>query len=389
METQNQLAETKIPQELLQFSRLPDEIIIEILLRLPVKSLLKFRCVSKYWLSLLSTPYFINTQIKFSVKKSKNVNLRLVIVASVSGLMGKMCSVYSLDCENSSVNVDKIDYPLKTPFRSAKFLGSCNGLICLTPMSFKLMIWNPVTGKHKEFQDSFVQCAVNCYIRYGFGYDYVHDDYKVVKIFSFPRNEGKYESKVKIYSLKDDSWKMGEGFDSGYVNAQSGMCLNGYLHWEVSHCPDSGGGGGGSGACSEIMTLDLATETYGVMALPNCGNGSTSWSLSVLNGCLVACCNYEPDRTDMWVMKEYGVEESWTKLVSNLTAPPGRLGYVSPLSVSENGGEVLVRLGTNISLYNARNASHESLDIHSLGYCLQVQAITYYESLASPNVGDM
>lgn len=308
------------------------------------------------------------------------MNFRLVITASVSGLVGRMCSVYSLICENSSLNVAKIDYPLKPPFVGfAKFLGSCNGLICLTSMSFKLMLWNPSTGKHKEFQDSFVHCAVNCYIRYGFGYDGVNDDYKVVKIFSFPRNEGKYENKVKIYSLKTDSWKMGEGFDSGYVNPQSGMFLNGYLHWEVGHCGDSGS--------SEIMTLDLSTETYGVMPLPNCGNGGTSWTLSVLGGCLVACCNYDLDRTDMWVMKEYGVVKSWTKLASGLSAPLGRLGYITPLFVSENGDEVLVKLGTNLSLYTTRNASHKSLDIHSSGCCLRVQAITYFESLASPHIG--
>lgn len=313
------------------------------------------------------------------------MNLRLVIVASVSGLVGKMCSVYSLICENSSVNVAKIDYPLKPPFGSAKFLGSCNGLVCLTPMPFKLMLWNPSTGKHKEFQDSFVKCAVNCYIRYGFGYDSVNDDYKVVKIFSFSRNEGKFENRVKIYSLKDDSWKMGEGFYSGYVNAQSGMFLNGFLHWEVSHCRDSGVDSDGF---SEIITMDLSTETYGVMALPDCGNRNTSWMLSVLGGCLVACCNYYPDRTDIWVMKEYGVEKSWSKMVSDLTAPFGRLGFISPLSVSENGDEVLVKLGTNISLYTTRNASHKSLDIDSSGCCLQVQAITYIESLASPHVGE-
>ncbi|MCD7456589.1 hypothetical protein HAX54_032308 [Datura stramonium] len=382
----NQLAErnpTKFSQELLQFSCLPDEIIIEILLRLPVKSLLKLRCVSKSWLSLLSSPHFVKTQIKFSVKECKNVNLRLVVVASVvSGLVGRMCSVYSVVCENSSVNVAKIDCPLKPPFGSAKFLGSCNGLICLTAMSSKLMLWNPSTGKYKEFEDSFVQSAVNCYIRYGFGYNAANDDYKVVKIFSFPRDEGKYENRVKIYSLRANSWKMSQGFDGGYINAQPGMFLNETLHWEVSRCS-------GSGASSEIMTLDLATERYGVMALPNCGNGNVSWKLSVLGGSLVACCNYYPDRTDMWVMKEYGAVKSWTKLVS-LSSPFGRMGYISPLFVSENGDEVLVKLGTSLSLYSKRTASHKSLEIHSSGCCLQVQAVAYIESLASPHdVGDM
>ncbi|XP_060180350.1 F-box/kelch-repeat protein At3g23880-like [Lycium barbarum] len=388
MENQNQtinqiteLNPTKFYQELLKFSCLPDEIIIEILLRLPVKSILKFRCVSKYWLSLLSSSHFVKAQIKFSIKDCKNVNFRLVVVASASGLVGKMCSIYSIVCEKSSfVNVAKIDYPLKPPFGSAKFLGSCNGLICLTAMSFKLMLWNPCTGNYKEFQDSFVKSAVSRYIRYGFGYDAINDDYKVVKIFSFPKDEGKYENMVKIYSLRSNSWKMSESFSGGYINAQSGVILNEALHWEVSHCR-------GSGAHSEIMTFDLATETYGVMELPSCGDGNVSWTLNVLGGRLVACCNFYLDKTDMWVMKEYGVEKSWTKLVS-LSSPSGRMGYISPLFVSENGDEVLVKLGTDISLYDKRNASYKSLEIHASGCRLQVQAVTYIESLASPHIGD-
>ncbi|PHT39091.1 hypothetical protein CQW23_22664 [Capsicum baccatum] len=111
-----------------------------------------------------------------------------------------MCNLYSL-----GLKFGEVDYPLKHPFGSCKFLGSCNGLICLTPMAFKLMLWNPCTGKYKEFQDSYVQSVGSCYIRYGFGYDVVNDDYKVVKIFSFAIDEVKYENVVKIYSLRAKS----------------------------------------------------------------------------------------------------------------------------------------------------------------------------------------
>lgn len=40
-------------------SELPQEIVIEILTWLPIKSLARFRCVAKSWLNLFVTPYFV------------------------------------------------------------------------------------------------------------------------------------------------------------------------------------------------------------------------------------------------------------------------------------------------------------------------------------------
>lgn len=51
---------------------------------------------------------------------------------------------------------------------------------------------------------------------------------------------------MKIYSLNIDSWKMGQGFDSGYVNAHSVMFLNRSLHYEIGRCYASGVDTGGS-----------------------------------------------------------------------------------------------------------------------------------------------
>lgn len=46
---------------------LPNELIIAILMRLPVKSLLRFRCVSnKSWFSLISDPHFAKSHFELT-----------------------------------------------------------------------------------------------------------------------------------------------------------------------------------------------------------------------------------------------------------------------------------------------------------------------------------
>ncbi|XP_060197789.1 F-box/kelch-repeat protein At3g23880-like [Lycium barbarum] len=355
---------------------LPQDLITEILIRLPIKTLLKFKCVSKSWLSLLSNTVFHKSHVNFSIKNSKMTDYTLAIVATVSGL-GKICHVYNISSENSCVTVAKHDCPPKSLSLSAFLLGSCNGLVCLTTDSFELMLLNPCTGKFNVIPDTTIQYKVGaggCYVRYGFGYDASVDDYKVVKIFSFPQSEGRHVNMVNVYSLKANSWSTIKCFNSGYITVNVGVFANGVLHWEV-----------GDRGISEIVTLDLAAERYGKIALPSYKDGGIRWTLGVSRGCLVACCNYEPNNADMWVMKEYGVQESWTKLVT-ISSPVDRRVYISPLFVGENGDEFLVKLGTELTLYNSRNASFKRLADYVSGDFLQVQAATYLENLRSPHI---
>lgn len=58
---------------------LPDEIVVDMLARLPVKTLIRFRCVSKLWYSLISgTPSFTahlnHTRLRSNKLKASNNN---------------------------------------------------------------------------------------------------------------------------------------------------------------------------------------------------------------------------------------------------------------------------------------------------------------------------
>ncbi|PHT39293.1 hypothetical protein CQW23_22866 [Capsicum baccatum] len=156
---------------------LPPELITEILSRLPVKSLLKFRCVSKSWLALISSPEFINTHLIVSANNKEYLHHRLMLSFVQPEYNLKDCSLGSLLDGNVTEAFD-LDYPMKIPHKSVWIVGSVNGLICLAIEENDLFIWNPSIRKFKKLPDSRPMLRCGYYFMYGFGYDKVYDDYK-------------------------------------------------------------------------------------------------------------------------------------------------------------------------------------------------------------------
>ena len=52
---------------------IPQEIINNILIRLPVKSLLRFQCVCKHWKTLIKNPSFISHHLHFSILQNPSL----------------------------------------------------------------------------------------------------------------------------------------------------------------------------------------------------------------------------------------------------------------------------------------------------------------------------
>lgn len=356
---------------------LPEEIIYQILTRLPVKSLLQFRSVSKLWLALISSPQFIHTHLGQSIRDTslKHHNIMLSSTHPYNHLT--ICSVYSV-FDDISCDVIQPDYPMKDPHNHVWVVGCVNGLVCLAVEEYTLFLWNPATRKSRRLRSPDVVLDYGCYLIYGFGYDQVADDYKVVGMFCFFRSGGEYDTTVKVYSSKEDIWRKIGDFPFGIPFDDSGKFASGSLHWAASGDMRSG-----SPDSWLIVAFNLATENYVEIAQPNFGNSEHDLTLGVLGESLCILCNYGRTIMDVWVMKEYCVRESWTKLV---TIPylndPIRDRYSVPLAISENG-VIVMEFEGRLVLYNANEKTLKDLEFCKRDLCLEAQ--TYVESLISPN----
>ncbi|KAK1397157.1 hypothetical protein POM88_007020 [Heracleum sosnowskyi] len=164
---------------------LPSEMLDQVLIRLPVKHLLRCRCVSKGWCSLIDSAPFGKKHLKRTIEYNAGGG-SLVI----NGGGGKF---YLADFKAMNGGGDddatavEIDDPLKTLLTGTSVVGAANGLVCVhKKMMTELLIFNPATRESRkipsaprEFPRSF---QWNESSLCGFGYDHLNDDYKIVKI---------------------------------------------------------------------------------------------------------------------------------------------------------------------------------------------------------------
>ncbi|RZC72704.1 hypothetical protein C5167_048173 [Papaver somniferum] len=235
--------------------RLPEEIEVDIFLKLPVNSILACRCVCKPWCGLLTKPKFIKDHLDLTIQSNNNNNPRLMFGQSQYD-QGKNPIINSVDYKSisSSSSSSASDFPemkvvsMEYPFekintKAIVFLGSCTGLICLgvsnngTSINEKnwICIWNPSTGEYIDIKLhilEFREKASYCY-RYGFGYGSNIDDYKLVQISGY---DNCWSQIVKVCTIGSKCWKTIQSKHPYVFSGQlhenlHGVFINGVLHW--------------------------------------------------------------------------------------------------------------------------------------------------------------
>lgn len=324
-------------------SRIPYDIISDIFVRLPAKSLVRFKCLSTPCSAIIDDPDFIRVHLDRSRKTKSNLNLIL-----------KGLNLYTVDFDLLDVAVP-IDHPFSIA-SGAEAFGSCNGLIGLRNSEKCLALFNPATRRLKKLPIAPIELPADAgksgYVFYGFGQDIVSNDYKIVRMVQFYKNkddeEGCYfDYEVKVYSLRNNSWKkitklppylrfLFVFFYHLLHRRGYGVLANGVLHWVLPPRIEMDGR-------NMIVGFDLGTEEFLEVQQPETNDQNFLLDLGVLEGCLCMICNYNQVNVDVWIMKEYGSKESWTRLLSIKKAIPVNLvKFMRPLAYSKDRFKVLL-----------------------------------------------
>ncbi|KAI3456543.1 hypothetical protein Pfo_013206 [Paulownia fortunei] len=351
----------------MEMSTIPFELIEDILRRLPVKTLKRFRAVSKSWCSLIDSGNFIKLHLHHSL--ISNSHRRLIL-----GGLG----LYSIDLDL----LDKA-HVIKPPFYYKSVDGisnSCNGIVLV--MSEPPVLWNPFSREYKVLPECSVEYStgLESYSKttYGFGYDSRNDDYKVIRVVEF-RNEITHVwmySETKIYGLKSNCWRRTESFPYPlpFLRGHWRVHVNGSLHTLVED-PDHI-------YAARIMAFSVESEKhYEVMMPPGIRIRNVDLSLDMIGGCLSVVCTHR-SRVVIWVMKEYGVKESWIKLLS-ICPPAIEMGhFVKPLVYSREGDKVLLNCDEKrLVWYVLRKRNVDDVSVDGIPFVFYAEACV--ESLIS------
>jgi len=347
---------------------LPDELIVQILQRLPVKCLIRFKCVCKSWFSLIShDPQFAKSHFEINPA----THTRRIALISNSRLGTRSFNIEASLNDDSAVSVSpNLHFLSPLSYLDLRIKGSCRGFILLHCAS-SLYLWNPSTGVHKQ-----IPLCSNLYKHfYGFGYDHSTDDYLVVSLCNdrIP-NSDSVPSHLWLFSLRANAWKEFPSTThlpfyriASSFNPNPEFLFNDAIHWlAFRHGMD----------VYVIVAFHLTERKLIEIPLPvDVDYDSTRCGLWVFRGFLsLWVLSY--DAIDIWVMEEYRVHSSWSK---TLVLPVGPTDFIFPICCTKSGDIVVTNGSYGLVKYNNKG---EFLERNSFGKDALVFLLAMYtESL--------
>ncbi|CAN6318085.1 unnamed protein product [Urochloa humidicola] len=340
---------------------LPDEVLTEILARLPAKSAGRFRCVSRAWSATLSSDYFVDLH----ARRANRPDCPRFLLAAVGSNYDDY--LYSWrpgpgGGEVKELMPDEFGRGLTVPLTKP-----CRGLVLVrSDFNGGYFVLNPSTGEFIFLPDSekpskmkWRRSGVSSWdkpdlpyyrrVSYGLGYCPVRKEYKVVRLFSNLQVEGGdgddvTPARAEVFVLNTPGYWRPSAENPpdlcSVMEKDPAVFLNGYLHFL---CVDGG-----------ITTFNISDETFRSLKPPP-GFENVKSVLTELDGCLCLCYG-EPDSEDpinVCVLRDYK-KARWEKLCCidrSAWSESERMLlnslWIAPIGMYYSGGGQKIMFGTS------------------------------------------
>lgn len=203
-------------------------------------------------------------------------------------------------------------------------------------------------------KDPTSQCGMIC--GYVFGFCAVTRQYKVLRFLETRGMEG---YNAELLTLGTHSWKrVGVALDSYYQAGPLGPFLYGSLHWY-------------GGRSNRLWAFYFSTERFLPLPTPDEFGDKPRFDRIeckiVPDSCLCFCCISHDDlQSEVWVMKEYGVKDSWVKQFV-IRKGPWALPFVALARMDD--GKILLSHQSNLGLYDPETGAYKRVEVDGIDIC--------------------
>ncbi|XP_074265154.1 F-box/kelch-repeat protein At3g23880-like [Silene latifolia] len=290
---------------------LPPEVWTLILLPLPAKTLLKFRCVCKYWCSIIDDRDFIDMHLQLCHINSGNNKLLLIL--EWLGCDGDEKWWLTLLDSKTLQNTSRIFW--ESAFYSYYIIGSCNGLLLLVQHDEygnkeELRLWNPCIRKSLILPT----CPLPWYLfgtRFLLGYTSDCKDYKVVA-FAFENAQVIVPEKIQfaVYTLRDQLWTVNTTTTSISMlelsSLSTAVFFRGEAYWLANNDKQR------SGLLTHLGSFNFDKERIAFLELPISLDKTSSLRFLFILGESLAVFTISKVSSSIWVLEQDNIKRPWT-----------------------------------------------------------------------------
>ena len=292
------------------FKKLPNDLNVEILMKMPPRSIARLRFASKHLSSIILDKEFTKLYMTPSSTQPRHL-----ISVHRGGSNIQMQGFHSLSQDHPSFsNHDKVSYKLD-PNLPYEFTPPVRGLICGRDGT-KMIVGNPSTGQFVSLPKVKTRRQEILSV---FGYDPVNDVYKVLCMTVVSKRSNISRGVAPCDAMSEEhqvitvgakqKWRMIEcKYPHRHYSGSQGICRDGVMYYLASYKEKS-----------SLMSFDLSSEHFNVTKLPEDDTLQQCGELVNHAGKITIATLQCFGPVDLWVLEDVN-KEIWLKAV--VVMPP-------------------------------------------------------------------